>query len=273
MQDILAFADTYGAWRRSMHYAAELSATLGAGLTGVYVVEPFVPMPSMSLPVFPEVYSYTPELLEEARAAEPEFLRQAAEQGVNNARWLVIEGTVSASLAYAANWHDLLILESGNSSAWMLPGILGHVVLTCGSPAIVVPESFAGKASTDNIAIAWNGSPESIRALHAAMPLLRRAKKVTLLQGQRNQPFSSVECLPALDVCQWLAKSGICFSEVPFDAAPEDAGHKLLRKAHKVHADLLVMGAYGHSRFSEWVLGGATRYLLEHADIPVFVRH
>lgn len=273
MRDILVYADNYTTWTRSMIYASELALLARGALTAAFVAEPFVPMPSMSLPVFPEVYSYTAQLVSDARAAELAFLAEAKKRGVAEAKWLVIEGNVAPALAYAGNWHDLLVLESGQGSAWRTPGVLGHIVLTCGVPSIVVPETFQRKASLDTIAIAWNGSAEAIRALHCALPLLVQATKVVLIQGQREDPFSSIECMPAFRVEEWLDWRRIPYENVPFAADDRQAGNELLRVADNAKADLLVMGAYGHTRLSEWVLGGATRQILEHAGLPVFMRH
>lgn len=273
MQNVLALADNYVTWTRSMRYAGELVSSLNAALTGVFIAEPFVPMPSMALPIFPEVYSFTPTLIREARAAEPEFLRQARSLGIETAQWLVMEGGLVPSLAHAANWHDVLVLGSGKQSLWTTPGSLGHIILTCGVPTIVVPDSLKRKAALTTIAIAWNGSAESMRAVHAAMPLLRRATSVILIYGERPQPYSAIQCMPAFQIEAWLGQQNIRCSKIPFSAEGDIAGAELLRVAREGGADLLVMGAYGHSRFSEWVLGGATRYVLEQEDLPVFMRH
>jgi len=256
-----------------MVYASEFSVLVQGAMTAAFVAEPFVPMPSMAMPVFPEMYTYTADLVRDARAAEPAFLAEAEKRGVTKARWLVIEGNVAPALAYASNWHDLLVLESGNRSAWRTPQMTGHVVLTCGIPVLVVPESGQHNATLDTVVIAWNGSAEAIRALHASLPVLRLARKIVLLQGPRDDPFSSINCSPAFRVEEWLAWRRIPFETVPFAADDHRAGDELLRFATQANADLLVMGAYGHTRFSEWVLGGATRQILEHADVPVFMQH
>ncbi|MGH8123798.1 MAG: universal stress protein [Rudaea sp.] len=273
MRNILALADNYVTWTRSMRYAGELASSLNSTLTGVFIAEPFIPMPSMALPIFPEVYSFTATLVTEARAAEPGFLRQATSLGIKMAQWLVMEGGLAASLAYAANWHDLLVLGSGKQSPWTIPGTLGHIILTCGRPTILVADSCARKAALTTIAIAWNGSPESMRAVHAAVPLLRRASSIVLIDGEHPQPYSAIQCMPAFNIEEWLAQHNIRCSKIPLAAQGDVAWTELLRVARETNADLLVMGAYGHSRFSEWVLGGATRYMLEQEDLPVFMHH
>jgi nucleotide-binding universal stress UspA family protein len=116
--------------------------------------------------------------------------------------------------------------------------------------------------------IAWNGSVEAARAVSAALPLLHNAAKVTVLMFA-NQGGSSE---PGADIAQYLVRHGI---EVEVKVCPpaSDAGHAILSEAAKLQADLLVMGAYGHSRFREMVLGGATRTILSELPLPVLMTH
>lgn len=274
MHDILALASNYRRWGSSMRYAAGLTALLDGTLTGVFVSEPIVPVPAMNMPMaFPEMYTITAEITREARAAEPEFMRWASERGLRQAHWLVAEGYLHQALAHAANWHDLLVLEAGGDSPFSNVGPLGHILLTCGLPCIVVPESFEDDVSLDAIAIAWKGSAESVRALHAALPLLRRARRVVLIEGDSAETFTSVGWNPPLEIDAYLARHGLQVERLRCAADDEASGTELLRMAAEAKVDLLVMGAYGRTRFSEWILGGATRHVLQHSRIPLFMRH
>ena len=274
MQDVLAFANNYTRWTPSMQYAGDFASRTGASLDGIFVVEPIVPMSSLTMPVaLPEIYTAAADIAREARAAEPAFKARASELGIGHSQWLVAEGYFAPALAHAANWYDLLVIGSGGESPWSSVGVLGEVLLTCGLPCLVVPETTTCKASINTIAIAWKGSAESVRAVHAAMPLLKRATQVVLLFGEGTPPFSAIGWRPPLDIAKHLARHDIRFTKHPFDADDDDAGAKLLRATQEVGADLLVMGAYGRTRFSEWILGGATRYVLEHSTLPLFMRH
>lgn len=112
-----------------------------------------------------------------------------------------------------------------------------------------------------------------MRALHGALPLLRRARKIVLIHGERSEPFSSVGWKPPFSIDDYLKSHALQVTQQPCAVDGDGAGAELLRIANSAGADLLVMGAYGRSRFSEWVLGGATRHVLEHGDLPVFMRH
>lgn len=272
--DILALADNYRRWSHSLEYGARFCAGSDASLTGIFVSEPIVPVPAMNTPLtFPEMYTITADLAREAWAAEPQFLEWAKGQGVRQARWLVAEGHLAQTLAHVANWHDLLVLELGGASPLGSAGTLGQILLTCGLPCIVVPQGCSNGPGLDTIAVAWKGSVESIRALHGALPLLRRARNIVLIQGERSEPFSSVGWKPSFSIDDYLASHGLHVTTRLYSVDGDSAGAELLRMANEARADLLVMGAYGRSRFSEWVLGGATRHVLEHGDLPLFLRH
>ena len=274
MRDVLAFTDNYRKWGSNLRYAGELTALLDAHLSGMFVIEPVVPYSPSPLPVLTgEIYAATAEIAREAAGAEPEFKKFAAHTGAKQSRWLVGHGSFAAALAHAGNWHDLLVVASGNNSAWTSVGALGQLVLSCDLPCVIVPELFAKKATLDTIAIAWNGSSEAVRALHAALPLVKRAKQVLLLAGAQKEAFSPVNLSPAFTPEEHLRQHGVQFKKQLFEAENQDAGAKLLYAAEIAGADLLVMGAYGRTRFSEWVLGGATRHILQHASLPVLMRH
>lgn len=275
MQDLLAVAGNYRHWTANLRYAAQLAAARDGALTGIFVCEPILPPPSMnSALAIPQMVAIAEDIVREARAAEPDFLRWAAEFGLGQARWVVAEGTLEQALANAANWHDALVLEAGGDSPIGLVGTLGHILLTCGTPCFVVPQAHAKPAALNTIAVAWNGSAESVRALHAALPLLRDARRIVLIEGKREQPpFSAVEWQPPLGLDAFLAGHRLEVDRVPLHSDDAASGAELLRIAGEERADLLVMGAYGRTRFSEWVLGGATRHVLEHGTIPLFMRH
>ena len=274
MRDILACTDKYRNWGHSVRYAGELTALLDGQLTGMFVVEPIVPYSPNPLPVLAgEAYAATAEIAREAAAAEPEFEKFIAQTGAKQSSWLVGHGLFAAALAHAANWHDLLVVGAGNDTVWTSVGTLGQLLLSCDLPCIVVPESYTRKAALDTIVIAWNGSSEAVRALHAALPLIKRAKQVLLLMGAQKESFSAATLNPAFTPEEHLRRHDVPFTKQVFETQDHDAGAKLLYAAEMAHADLLVMGAYGRTRFSEWVLGGATRHVLQHASLPVLMRH
>lgn len=274
MKDLLALAGNYRQWTANLRYAAQLAAARSGALTGMFVCEPLLPPPAMnSALAIPQMVAIAQDIVREARAAEPEFLRWAAGLGVRQARWLVAEGYLTQALAHVANWHDALVLEAGGDSPFANVGTVGNLLLTCATPCFVVPAAYGGNAALDTIAVAWKGTAESIRALHAALPLLRDARRIVLIEGERDEPFAAVGWQPPLQIDAFLARHALRVDKVPLHIDDESSGAELLRIAGEEGAGLLVMGAYGRTRFSEWILGGVTRHVLEYSPIPLLMRH
>jgi nucleotide-binding universal stress UspA family protein len=274
MHDILAHASNHETRTRSLCFAAQIAKILQGSLTGIFVAEPVTPLPSMGMPpMFPEICDIAAEVIREAQKAGAGFRSWAHAMGVAQNRWQVAVGHLPSVLAGASNWHDLLVLECAIKAPWSSIGALGQVLLTCGVPCLVVPDSYDQDASLKTVAIASNGTAESIRAVHAALPLLCRAEHIVLLHGARPGMYSTIDWQPPLDIEDHLARHGLQFSKRTIDAADDSIGAEILTAAWDVRANMLVMGAYGRTRFSEWALGGATRHVLEHGKIPLFLRH
>ncbi|MFT3791540.1 MAG: universal stress protein [Rudaea sp.] len=274
MRDILVYASNHRTFTPSMRYAASLAARFGARLNAVYVQEPVTIVPSYAaMQLVAEIRRFTNEQIAEALGQREKFCAWACGLGVASNDWLVIEGGMREAMAQTGNWHDLLVLGLRGETGWSGVAEVGQVLLTCGVPCIVVPEDRMPAAAFQSIAVAWNGRAESVRAMHSALPLLRRAENVTLIHGEFVDPLAAVTRVPTPDVEAYLVQHGVKVRKRLLDTGDDEAGAALLAVAGEARADLLVMGAYGRARFSEWLFGGATRHALEHAAIPVFMRH
>jgi len=275
MQDILAYTDNFRSpWKPAVEYAGRLAVTLGASLTGAYVYpSPLYTAPRFSSPdLIAAIFQNARRLEAEAAAAREPFVQWAKVLGVVRPSWHVAEGDVPDAMAQIATWHDLLVLDVNKDETWGSPSDVAMIVLATHLPTIVV-SSDVREPRLECIALAWNGAPEAVRAIHASMPLLQRAKRVVLLRGEQRNSFLDITWKPPFEVETHLARHGIKFDERNIDTDDEHAGAALLEAASDVDANLLVMGAYGRTRFSEWALGGATRHVLNHARLPVFMRH
>jgi nucleotide-binding universal stress UspA family protein len=123
------------------------------------------------------------------------------------------------------------------------------------------------------VLVAWNTTREAARALNDAMPILARAKKVTVLSinppsGEMGRPV-----WPGADISLHLARHGATAEASSTVSGDIDAGNTILSRAADFGADLIVMGGYGHSRQREFLLGGVTRTLLQHMTVPVLMSH
>jgi nucleotide-binding universal stress UspA family protein len=274
VRDILAYADNFKAWTPSMEYAANLAAAFDARLTGVYICpSPMSGMPPYDAPqLLSALIEETREIETQAYESAPAFVAKARQLGVRKANWQVAEGHVPDVLAHIGNWHDLIVLGRNEEMPWGTAPMLGSAVLGSHMPCLIVPPACT-KPAFDCIVLAWNGSPEAIRAIHASRPLLARAKRIVVLRGQRRERFSEIGWKPEFDISDYLARLDLRAEEQVFEAGDDEAGAALLDAAAKAHADVLVMGAYGRTRFSEWIFGGATRHVLAQATLPVLMRH
>jgi nucleotide-binding universal stress UspA family protein len=152
--------------------------------------------------------------------------------------------------------------------------LVEQVILHNARPTLVVP--YAGSFTTigDTVAIAWDDSREAARAVADALPILHKAQKVHLIQYESaNDDITNQELHQRLkSVQQWLSWHGV-EAEARLESPPANVGHALLAALNDVGADLLVMGAYGHTRWTERIFGGVTQTLLTQMTTPVLMSH
>ena len=151
----------------------------------------------------------------------------------------------------------------------MLAHIPEYVVLAAGRPVLVVPYIGARDTVGARIVVAWDGSREAARSIADALPFLTGAETVTLLMiDATNNPDIAPD-----DIRRYLARHTVDAELVATPSASLDVGDGLLSRVADLDADLLVMGAYGHSRLREFVMGGASRYIFQHMTVPVLMSH
>lgn len=274
MRDILIHADDFTACTSSMEYGMRLAASFDARVTGVYVCPS--PLTVLSPYDAPQLASAVIEQIREleqvASVGCAPFIARATQLEVGKAFWQVAEGSLADVLAHLGNWHDLLVLGRHPHSDARTDATLGSVVLGSRMPCIVVPPEIT-QPRFECVALGWNHSPESLRAIHAARPVLERAQRIVVLAGEPRARFSEIGWKPEFQLSSYLAQHGFAFETRAVDAEDVRDGTVLLAAAAACEADLLVMGAYGRTRFSEWIFGGATRHVLAHARLPVLLRH
>jgi nucleotide-binding universal stress UspA family protein len=208
------------------------------------------------------------------KTAQHQFLATAERAG-RAAEWRAPEGSPVDVTTLHARHADLLVLgqpDSHDPAAYVDRHFVGEVVLGAGRPALVIPRAGAVPTLGENVLVAWDGSREASRAIADAMPLLERARfvGVDLVETSRNHESGP----GVIDVAAWLEAHGVRAS---FSTTPRlglaGTGATLLNRVSDLHADLLVMGAYAHSRARERVWGGVTRTMLESMTVPVLMAH
>ncbi len=253
--------------RTSLLGALDLAVAHGAALTGLYPIAGLEPL-AIAFGRTSKVYlDRLAEAQAKAAAAQSWLKHEATSRGVA-AEWLTSEGDAAVSMAMASRYFDITVtyrLAPALTVGW---NVAEEVLLSGGRPCLVLPPVW-GRATGARVVVAWNASRESMRALAAALPILEKASSVTVLVGPPRDRFRAVVCPPRLDIGTHLARHGIRAEIAPLEVSDELAGGAILREAYARNADLVVMGAYGRSWTSEWVLGGTTRHVLREAEIPL----
>ena len=181
----------------------------------------------------------------------------------------------SDALALLARFCDLVVITQ-DDPAEALPGqavrLQEYVAVNATAPVLVVPVGWTSTAPPGAVLLAWNGSAAAANACHAALPQLRRAAAVHLATFDAGPEQRSTTLAEHAALLEWLARHGVP-AQAHVRAQEADAGDGILALARTLGCDLVVMGCYGHSRFRELLLGGATRTILRSAAIPVLMAH
>lgn len=250
--------------------ARGLAERFEARVIGVHVA----PLPV--LPVgYGEAAAYVgPEFVEAQREAARERgarlearLREALAGIPGEVGFLLLEGEPRFVLPECARMADLALTSQSGLSALeaIEPDVPEHLATDSGGPVLVLPRTGWRDGVGRRVLVGWNGSKQAARAMADALPFLRGAEKVWLVAIGEDLTAAGLE-----DAAARLRAHGV--EPVSERHEPRgNAGAQLLELAGRHGADLLVMGAYGHSRLRELVLGGATRHVLTHAELPVLL--
>ncbi|WP_243049946.1 universal stress protein [Dyella sp. RRB7] len=253
--------------------ALALARRLDARLDALYVAD--LPATAFSLPeAVPVQLEETQRRVAEARAHLGHWQQALAAHALTGA-WRVTQGDTVQTVSQAASGYDLLVMERSQqrSDAPVGFGSVSRCVFASGRPVLVVPDLAPVASLGANIVVAWNGSRESALALAAAVPILKKAEQIRVLDGSEMNA-EMLPVLPPPGLVDWLQRHGIQASIEVFDSGPSHAaGAALLDIAHRTGADLIVMGAWSRSRLAQMVLGGTTRHLFMHGDVPMLVAH
>ena len=180
-------------------------------------------------------------------------------------------GAVPELMADYARLKDLTIIPVPADDS-INPGYAELVVFQSGRPVLIVPEELPRtEAKLDAIAVAWDFGRTAARAVADAIPLLERGKTVRILCVTNEKSFKSTRA--SSELAAHLARHGVEVIVDEVDAAGRTIGDVLTQFVAANKIDLLVMGAYGHSRFREFILGGATRSMISRPPVPTFLSH
>ena len=277
-RSILVHLDDSARCAHRTEIAASLALAHGAHLRGLAPAG-LVNLPARVTPLASGAPNYLElaqaGLDERAAALVGEFGRRVRAIGVESFDGRVDQDDTVPSLVQHAGVHDLVVLgqtDRSSPSATLDVAVPEQVLMHGGTATLVVPAAGRSERIGQNVAIAWNATRESARAVHDAMPILRRARGVHLMCLERESDLHHISRLQINDARDWLVRHGV---ELHIHQEPVrgDVGEALLSRADDLGADLVVMGGYGHSRMAEFLLGGVTRRLLAQMTMPVLLSH
>jgi nucleotide-binding universal stress UspA family protein len=277
LKDILVVVDETPSAAVRIDAAVALAVAHDAHLTGLHVTPPFV------LPAFVET-QLTDEIRVSQRESENELRRKAEALFLERVRlagrlecseWRSAWGDPTDAVALHGRYSDLIVIgqldpEFDYESPVVRPQDL---IFECGRPVLVVP--YAGRFDTvgQRVLVGWSASREAARAVADAVPVLEKARKVTLLAINPSSGSHGLGDEPGADIARHLAHHKIRAEAAHFRCAPGEVGDSLLNHVTDLSCDLVVMGAYGQSRLRTMVLGSLTGFILEHMTVPVLMSH
>ncbi len=279
LKDILVFAETSEQIKQTLAFADALAQQHGASLKlSQLTIIPSIPM-TFAGESYGDLYAQlSARALSEGQdqvkviAAHLAGLKTPCAQHVTN----ILDSEAPLTLAEQARHADLTLMgwPSEPDAQAALTSLMEGVLFHSGRPLMLVPHKYNGAtAPCTRIMLAWNAGREAARALHDALPLIEQAEQVLILlidaQGQQDGHGED----PGTDIAAHLARHTPHVEVKNVSSMGRAIADVMLDEARYFGADLIVMGAYGHSRAREWIMGGATNDMLARTHLPVFFSH
>jgi nucleotide-binding universal stress UspA family protein len=274
LRSILVSLNDVSALPRLLAATRYLAGRFSAQVTGHYVIPAVQIYPMMGYDAAPETYDGNQLFFKKNQdKVRADFEAAMKADGLEFSFQLVQGRTpqMAPEVAEHGSAHDLVVLAAAaqDASSGLEDDFAERVVMQAGRPVLVLPREGAPTFDFSEIVVGWDGGREAARATFDALPLLRTARLVRLV-GIDVAPRGQE---PAADIAETLAHHGAKVDILRVTSDGHNAGDTLLRAANDHGAGLVVMGAYGHSRFSEFIFGGATRHVFRNLDRPVLMSH
>lgn len=269
--DILALVTSASPWSSSVGAAFALAAPWNSHVTGCFLDSALLAL--RGLDEEPTVLSLLLEPPPEAESIGEAFEELARRSGVQSVAWMRAQTGLAHTMRQLGAWHDLIVLERGIVQGDGSSELLGEALFGCRKPCLMLPPQWGGTLAVERVTLAWNGSLEATRAIHAALPFLVHARDVVVVDGANPSVGDYGEVAPSFDPIGYLTQHDVIARRRRIHVPSQEAGDALLHEAERMNSDLLVMGAYGRSRMRERVLGGATRRVLQQTTLPVLMQH
>ena len=275
IKDILVHADSTETFESRLSYAIALAEQHGAHLTALYVI-PEYPIPAyVGVPMGPVIIEESLKFETQEIEATRKKLASITDKTGFNVEWRQAQGDPTRILDIQGRYFDLVILGQTDPrwSSEYATGQTDQLVVSLGRPALIIPFIGAEAKPPKHILVAWDGSSAAARALNDALPLLQNADLVEVMTVNPGKDSVNEGDVPAHDICLHLARHDVTVEARVSHATDISTADLFLSHACDMGADLMVMGAYGHSRVREFIFGGVTKHMLKHMTIPVLMSH
>ena len=272
---ILAHFDSTERAGARLEAAASIANDFDAHLVAVYSImsplysEPFVADGGAF--VAQELLRFQERKDAEARAAFDKLVPTLGRQ----VEWRSEAGDPATVLNEHGRYADLIVVGQYDEDQTndTTPDFIGRVIMGSGRPVLVIPYTGASASIGKRVMVSWNASREAARAVSSSLPLLRRAQDVQVTTFNARAGRGGHGDVPGADIATFLARHGVKANVSGSTSKDVDIGSMILSRADDFQSDLIVMGGYGHSRAFEFVMGGATRTMLESMTVPVLFAH
>ncbi len=254
--------------------ACTLAKTHEAHLIGLHVSsDPAAPLQSLPGPVPAELMTSIESRIEmEQDRSRAGFDAAVARHGVRG-EWRTANGDPANLIGTHARYADLAVMGQAAEDDRPDDPELPTVVATMTSrPVLIVPRAGNFGEAGKRVLVCWNASREATRAITDALPILQRADHVTVLAVNPDDGAGH-GAVPGADISHYLARHGVRAEANRTYAEDIDIADAILSRASDLGCDLIVMGAYGHSRVREWIFGGVTRSIMRTMTRPVLISH
>jgi nucleotide-binding universal stress UspA family protein len=258
--------------------AIEVAEHQGAHILGMYVIPAVQIYPSVAIDLSPQIFeAYRSFFKRHAHRVKETFDDRMRRSGLNF-EWCLVNGEtplVADTVIEHGVAADLVIASQVDrtDSFGVELDFVERLVMGVGRPLLLVPYSISARTLRGKVLIGWNGTREAARAAFDAIPLLQQAEAVTICWADPQKTLEAPRSIPCAELATALARHNITATAEGFPTAGLTAGQALKTRALDLGAGLLVMGAYGHTRISEFVFGGATDFMLKNMPIPVLISH
>lgn len=267
--------------QQALNMACALASRFNAHLTGTFVHEPLYYRYPWTYEggIVPDFSEDTKQAKAEADAAREVFEKACRAYGVDKWDWRYSEGEYLNTLVLTARYADAVLVgqpdpDDVEDLQAKDPDLSAKLAIASGRPVIVVPYSGRFDTLGQRVLVAWNASREATRAVREALPLLTTAKQVHILAvNPETGDYRGHGEEPGADIALYLSRHGINAEAAQTVSGAVSVANTILSRAADLNADLICMGAYGHSRLRELTMGGVTHRIMREMPVPVLLAH